>query len=376
MFKTCIIKLTSYCNLNCDYCYMFNLTDKTYSIVPKNISFKTIEKIIERIIDYLNIFDEKSFIICLHGGEPTLWHYDNFKNLFEIIRKVNDSGYKLEISLQTNLFVLPSVELLDLLIQNEIKIGISLDGPAQWNDSHRITHNNQGTYYRVIDNIEILINTGYKDLIGGFLCVANPEIPPHIFWEWIETLPVKNIDLLWPIEFNHDNPPWKNSNLITYQEEPIYGKWFSEVFDLWWRKDDLSIYIRFFYHTLKVILGDASNHVDALVNDSVNMFVVNTDGRIEYSDYLRSTSLGSVPTEFNIYKDSIIQLHQNPIFLKLFNLRNELPSECYTCKHQSVCGGGFLPGRTNSKTLLSNKPSILCRDQYYFFDKVKSYLTT
>jgi uncharacterized protein len=62
------------------------------------------------------------------------------------------------------------------------------------------------------------------------------------------------------------------------------------------------------------------------------------------------------------------------VFKKLFTLKEYLPSECIGCPHENICGGGFLPGRTSLKQLLSTEKSILCYDHFIFFSTVKRIL--
>ncbi len=368
MFKTGIIKLTAICNLNCDYCYMFNLSDKTYLEMPKMMSPEIACLVVERIVAYLKSRGERDFLLCLHGGEPTLWRQEYFKSLFEMISSQNRKGCNIDVSLQTNLYKLPSRSCLDLFRDNGIRFGISVDGPQIYNDQHRFTFNGYGSYARIMRNVELLKNQGYGDLIGGFLCVANPEIPPEEFWAWVKTLPVTRLDVLWPIEFNEGNPPWHHNGKLAYSVRPLFGDWFAKLFKLWWDEDDPRLYVRLFDHLVKIFLaGHGSEHVDFLVNDQVNMFVVNTDGSIEYPDYLRASSDGSVKTGLNIAANTLDELHDDKVFQSLLTLKDFLPQDCKSCFFREICGGGFLPGRAVPGALISSERSVLCEDQLWFF---------
>ena len=41
MFELAILKLTAFCNLDCKYCYMFNLEDRTFSRVGRQMPLPT-----------------------------------------------------------------------------------------------------------------------------------------------------------------------------------------------------------------------------------------------------------------------------------------------------------------------------------------------
>lgn len=369
MFQTAIVKLTSTCNLDCDYCYMFNLTDKTYLQMPRQMSISIACDLVDKVIEYLNSQGQSEFLICLHGGEPTLWPSESFERLLGKISEYNLQGYSLSVSMQTNLYSLPSNNILNLLRSTKIKLGVSLDGPQAYHDRHRFTRSRQGTYSHIIANLRRLEEQGYSDLFGGFLCVANPDIPPQEFWNWVKQLPVTNLDILWPIQFNQANPPWINDSEHEYLISPRYGIWFAEVFELWWNEDNPKFFVRLFDNLVKIFLaGNGISHVDSLVNDQLNMFVVNVDGSIEYPDYLRAAEGGSISTGLNICSDSISDFVQDSVFGRLFRLNAYLPKDCQTCLFQEVCGGGFLPGRSLPGGVISDMKSVMCHDQYYFFE--------
>lgn len=107
MIDTVLIKTASRCNINCTYCYVYNLGDEGWKDNPKILSFETIDNIISTLKD-IYLYQGKSFAIVLHGGEPLLLPKDRLSYLLKNIRK-NLPGYT-NISIQTN----------GLLITNEI----------------------------------------------------------------------------------------------------------------------------------------------------------------------------------------------------------------------------------------------------------------
>lgn len=347
---------------------MFNLGDRTFKSVPQALSKTILDRLVQRIDEYLA--DVRGpFLIALHGGEPTLWSEESFAHLGDRVRKLRDRGHQIEVSLQTNLYQPLSPTLIKILRSMGVKIGVSLDGPLRWNDLRRVNHAGRGSYARVIGNLSRLMEHD-SDIVGGILAVADPDIPPADFFDWLKALPVKRSDVLWPIEFSQDNPPWRRSSRGAYRVSPRYGSWMAEVFRLWWEEDDPSLEIRSFKMAVEVLLG-GTRHTDSMVNDKLEMFVVNTDGRVEYPDYLRATSAGARPTGLSIDHNSIHEIARERIFSALSNLQSLIPADCKLCRHKMVCGGGFLPGRTSANTVIAAEPSVLCHDQERFFDEVQ-----
>lgn len=372
VFNSTIIKLTSICNLDCSYCYMFNLQDKTYEFVPKFMPIDTMLLFLNKLEIYLEKKNAKNFTLVLHGGEPTLWPINNYRIFFSKIKELK-KNYDIRINIQTNGYKL-NYDLLDLLKENDVMLGISLDGPPEINDKYRVTHTGKGSYDKVISNVNKLINNGYKNIIGGFLVVVDPFTPLESFLDWIESLPVKKIDLLWPIEFNYNQTPWDKFKIEEndYSINPIYGKWFAKLFEVWFERDDPDLYIRHFYEIIYLLFG-TNIHTDTLVNDYINMFVLNTDGNLEYHDYFRAYSNGTTRTDYFIQDSLLSEIEKDKIFSQLFSLYEHLPKECTKCPQKELCGGGFIPGRMdkNEPINLLSKKSVLCHDQKYLFSEVK-----
>lgn len=367
-FELVIIKLTAFCDLNCSYCYVFNQSDRTFERVPKQMSLGIALRLLERIEDHLREHGRVKFHLTLHGGEPTLWPRRSFATFLDAVEEIRGRGFQLGVSLQSNAYRYDA-ELLKLLSQHKVTMGISLDGPRAVNDRARIGHSGQGTYDRVVGNVNRMLDDGYRGMLQGFLSVAQPSVDPEEYLEWVNQLPIRRLDVLWPMEFHYGNPPWKHAKPGTYIDAPLYGSWFGQLFDAWWRRDDPTLYIRFFYDCIAVLLG-STHHVENIVNDTVPLLVVNTDGKYEYHDYLRSYQDGACRTDFSVDTASLTEIMQDSVFQFLIHLGEHLPPECRDCSVKKICGGGFLPGRTTPGHNVPDRRSVLCLDQYHFFKKL------
>jgi uncharacterized protein len=369
LFTAAIVKLTARCNLNCSYCYMFNQHDKTYTRVPKRMSEETALLLLDRIAEYLDATERKRFTLVLHGGEPTLWPARFYATFFERIGALRGRGLDLRVSVQTNGVRIPD-DVLELYGQAGVSLGISIDGPQEHNDAFRVTHGGRGSYRSIMRTVEDMQARGFGRLIGGFLTVANPSIPPSTMLDWASSLPVRKIDLLWPMEFNYDNPPWGDARgHRSYRRDPRYGEWFAEVFREWWRRDDPELFVRLFFETILVLLG-SHRHTDMLVNDRLGMLAVNTDGAIEYHDYFRSYRDEGTRTPFRLQEHGLTEIAGDPLFAFCMELGRHLPSECAQCPVVRPCGGGFLPGRTMRAEALPDRRSVLCYDQFAYMRAV------
>lgn len=375
MLASAIVKLTAVCNINCSYCYMFNLVDQTHTHVPARMELAIALKLLDRICDYVIPNSPVPFSIVLHGGEPTLWPESHFLRWLDQVQTRRDQGFNIDLALQGNLVRPLSMRLCSALREHNVSLGISVDGPKDLNDSVRMDHRGRGTYDRVMANVSSLIDSGNRDLIGGFLSVGNPAIAPSQYFAWMQSLPITKVDVLWPIQYNWNNTPWGMITHREYATKPQYGAWFAGLFDLWWQSDNPDLQIRLFNNLVNLALG-SHEHIDMLVNDTMNMFVVNTDGTYEYPDYLRNAADGSARTELGVYTHSLRELASIEGFAKLLKLSDHLPESCESCRHRDVCGGGFLPGRADAQQIITRRESVLCDDQKFFFDVVMGQIHT
>ena len=68
---TVLLKVANRCNLDCSYCYVYNMGDETWRSLPKRMSPKT-ERAVATGLGALLRSQGRDFSVVLHGGEPLL----------------------------------------------------------------------------------------------------------------------------------------------------------------------------------------------------------------------------------------------------------------------------------------------------------------
>src|SRR6201996_5087408 len=73
-----ILKVASRCNLNCSYCYVYNMADSSWKQRPALMSNEVFEAAIERSRQQCRATGQEQLRIAFHGGEPCLMGPERF----------------------------------------------------------------------------------------------------------------------------------------------------------------------------------------------------------------------------------------------------------------------------------------------------------
>lgn len=148
--KSITLALTEQCNLRCKYCgYMPKYLDHDYHLkeMPKDVAFKA--------IDFLMKNSQESDVcnIGFYGGEPLL----RLNLIKECIAYVKER-YPFR---QPTYNITTNATLLDdkvaaFLVENDIKITISLDGPEKEQNKYRVDGSGKASYDKAYQNIQQL----------------------------------------------------------------------------------------------------------------------------------------------------------------------------------------------------------------------------
>ncbi|MDE5423193.1 radical SAM protein [Ancylomarina sp. DW003] len=140
---TFYIAPTMDCNLACFYCFEDNNKSKSY------MSTSTIDA----VVDYIKSFGEQPVYIIWFGGEPLM----AMKEILEINDKLKYNGVTFNSSMITNGTLLTESNISKLMTINPEYIQVTLDGVAETHDKRRIYKNGNGSFDRIIKNIDFLL---------------------------------------------------------------------------------------------------------------------------------------------------------------------------------------------------------------------------
>ncbi|MDV6379248.1 radical SAM protein [Sporosarcina sp. GW1-11] len=347
-----IIKTAGICNLNCSYCYMYNMGDTTYLKKPKVMSREIADHTLNRIYEYASRNHLKDVNLIIHGGEPLLAGVEWTRWFIEEAKSRAPSGLTVNMSIQTNGTLLNS-EWYALFKLHTIGLGVSFDGPPQWHDRYRVDHAGRGSYDKVRRSIDQLRELGSSAPNWGVLVVANPEHSGVTIYEHLLELGVTTMDFLWP-DYHHDlQPPWPSGSLARY---------YKELFDAWYENKNADVSIRWFEHAMQGILSGQST-IDALGPHPITHVVIETDGSLEPLDVIRTCGDGMTRLNLNVTNHDIEDLRATNLFQECINNQALLPETCQSCSALDICGGGYMPHRFGNAKGFQN-PSVHCLDLF------------
>ncbi|VAX00778.1 hypothetical protein MNBD_GAMMA22-891 [hydrothermal vent metagenome] len=357
-----VLKIASRCNLNCSYCYMYHHADQSYKQQPKIMCETVYRSAMQTMLKHsISQGIEHQIALIMHGGEPTLVGIKRFRWFAQTAKKILGNRLML-LSIQTNGLLL-TPEWVELFIEFNIIVSISLDGTPEVNDAFRIDHQGKGSHHKTVEGIRILQQGGITPRI---ICVVNPTASGLTTYQHFRQLGISKLDFLFP-DTTHDSKPQFYDH---YGKTPI-ADFLIEAFDAWMAEDNANVKIRIFYNLLRSFMG-APPGSDAFGNPMVNYLIVNTDGAIEGMDALRVCDEGLVETGLNVQTDDFDDLAKsNSLLHQTASQVINLADKCQSCAQVEICGGGHFPHRYSQKNGFNN-PSAWCHDIQKLFQHMRA----
>jgi len=345
-----ILKVTSNCNLNCSYCYVYNKGDLSHEKEPNYIDIETLEKLFEKLNAYAKEANVKRMLIILHGGEPLILKKDFYTKLVSISKKYSDNVL-FDFALQTNATLLND-EWSEFFMKINIKVGISLDGTEE-GSKKRVFKNGDFTYQKTVEGLKTYQN--YNPNVG-ILSVVNTETSPKLVYENIKNLKLTHASFLF-LDENYDTFKSLPKNEVS--------SWLIELFDLWFNDSDKSRPYRIlpFNIIIDKVIGIENAGNELLGQSKNSVIVIKTNGDIDLVDTLKVCGDGFTKTGLNIETNGISDIFKNKYFKLYYNSHSDefLCNQCKSCEIKEICGGGYLPHRFSRKNGFDN-PSVYCND--------------
>jgi len=370
-FRQFVVKIHGRCNLACDYCYVYEHVDQTWRERPAAMSTELLEVLADRIATHAKRHGLDQIQVVLHGGEPLLAGRDRIRHAVEAIRSRTPAGTAVRFAVQTNGVRLTD-SFLKMLAELGINVGVSLDGGLPSHNKHRLFTGGRDSFPAVVTALSRLRGPGYRDIYGGILCTIDLANDPIEVYRSLLDFNPPTLNFLFPLG-NWTNPP--PGRPVDDPRTP-YGDWLITIFDEWYGSPVRRTAIRLFDSIIAMVLGGYSE-TEQLGLSRTFAITVDTDGSIQCSDALKTTSSHAPETGLDIVANSFDDALTSPQLRAEQRTDANLPNACRRCPVVRICGGGLHAHRFHIADGFSRR-SVYCRDLFrlirHIRDRVRSDL--
>ena len=159
-----ILRLTSACNMTCDYCYV---AEESIGEIKKD-SYLSIDNV-KKVLEYVESEHPNGLQIIFTGGEPLLCK--------DMIRQIID--FAEELSIRCFYGIITNGTLLDETFisyakEKKITFSVSLDHPSQKCNYCRV-HDNRQLHDKILKNVECALESGVAVGINAVINEVNAE---------------------------------------------------------------------------------------------------------------------------------------------------------------------------------------------------------
>jgi len=364
------------CNLDCKYCFY----------LEKEVLYPTAEKwsmrddVLETYIQqYIQAQTAPTITFAWQGGEPTLLGVEYFRHVVELQKKYAD-GKRIENAFQTN-GVLLNDEWAEFFKENEMLIGISIDGPAELHDAYRVDKGGQPTHARVMRGIEVLRKHGVEFNTLTTVHRVNSQHPLEVYRflkengsGFMQFIPIverisaqKTEDGLVLV-----SPTFhEEASVAPWSVEPRqFGNFLSTIFDEWVRKDVGTQFVQLFDICLQIWAGMEPS-LCVFRRQCGSAMAMEHSGDLYSCDHFvyPKNKLGNI-------MDSPLESMVTSLQQQRFGEEKEtlLPKYCRECEVRFACNGEC-PKHRFLKTP-DGEPGLnyLCAGYKHFFKHVNPYM--
>lgn len=363
------------CNLNCNYCYYLEKSKLFGGSGSTRMSYELLEEFTRQFIEAHEV---PVVNFTWQGGEPTLMGLDFYKKAVEMQRKYA-GGKRIENAFQTNGTLLND-DWCMFLKDNNMLVGISIDGPEHNHDHYRRTRSGAPTFKKVMRGIELL----HKHKVEfNTLSVVNDHnagmagetyrFLKQIGSGFMQFLPVverisgrhaeNELKLVAPVHGEAKVAPWS----VRPKE---YGRFLKSIFDEWVRNDVARYYVQIFDSTLANYAGENPGICifNATCGDALAM---EHNGDVYSCDHF-------VYPEYhlgNIFDTPLIDLVKSQRQFDFgIDKRNRLPRYCLQCDVRYACHGECPKHRFLLTPDGESGLNYLCEGFKMFFKHVEQYM--
>ncbi|WP_238015354.1 FxsB family cyclophane-forming radical SAM/SPASM peptide maturase [Dactylosporangium sp. AC04546] len=326
---------------------MYEHPDQGWRRQPITMAPTTASQVAGRIAEHAAEHRLGSVRVILHGGEPLLAGADGLRAVAIELRRRIDPVTRLELGMQSNGLLL-TPQICDVLVEQRVRVGISLDGDKAANDRHRRYANGNSSHAKVLEALALLRRDKYREVYGGILCTVDIDNDPIAVYEALRAEQPPHVDFLLP-HANWDRPPDRKDSRTPHAD------WLLRIHRRW-IADGRPMPIRLFD-----AMSGGPSHTEAVGLGRADLVVIESDGTFEQVDSLKSAFDGAAATGLDVFRNSVNDAADHPMIAIRQTGLTGLSATCRACAIVHQCGGGQFTHRYRTGSGFDN-PSVYCAD--------------
>jgi uncharacterized protein len=354
--KLLILQATPFCNIDCAYCY---LPDRD---ATDRMTLPVIDATIRNVIDS-DLLGERLCIVW-HSGEPLAAGAEFYRRAFSCIDSVVDGRCPVHHSIQTNAMLIDQ-EWCDLFAEHNVRLGVSIDGPASIHDQYRRTRDGKGTHAKAMQGVEYLRRNGLSYHAIAVATALSLQRADEIFHFFL-TQEFREVG------FNIDEREGAHRrSSIGPAQERDFEAFLQRMLELS-KACDGRIRIRELDDARRLILGGLEQirigsrsyprnaqvlpleilAVDRAGNFSTFSPELLGQRRGEYNDFVFG----------NVLRDSLASAFSDPAFLRVYRQVAQGVGRCaVACEYFELCGGGAPANKLYENESFDSSETTYCR---------------
>ncbi|HEX5846157.1 MAG TPA: cyclophane-forming radical SAM/SPASM peptide maturase GrrM/OscB [Rhodoplanes sp.] len=167
-----VLQPTPFCNIDCSYCY---LPDRA---VRARMSLATLDLVCKRVFGGACL--DRKLEVAWHGGEPLTVPLPWYEDALALMAERRPATVQLEHLFQTNGLLL-NANWARFFARTEAKVGLSVDGPAEFHDARRRTRRGDGTFDGAMRAVRLLQDQGLPFHVITVLTEHALDHPDRLF---------------------------------------------------------------------------------------------------------------------------------------------------------------------------------------------------
>lgn len=346
-----MIQSTSFCNIDCSYCYLPLRSSKA------RFDLDRLPTLIAKL-DEAGLIDD-TLTFAWHAGEPLVLPVEWYRRAFAIAAAHAPDGVTIRHCFQTNAILLSDDYAL-FFKETGAAVGVSIDGPAALHDARRTTRDGKGTFDRAMAGISRLREQAVPFTTISVLGAESLD-QPDLIYDFFKSLN--------PTEagFNIEEIEGENqkSSLAGVDMDGKVRSFFQRLAERA-RNDPKPLRIRELINARGAALGALAGASGGATseNNPLSIISIDTEGRISTF----SPELLQVPGEVDAYTFGTVEtidftrLWQNNRFASVHADIEKGVEMCrQTCRYFSACHGGAPANKLAENGTFASTETMHCR---------------